>query len=537
MVKKVIFVTLALVLLCLGFYYIASKSSSDISAEPEQTEQVELEQAKPDISSLIKEGNYADAEKWLHRLIADFSGSVEEVKVIHDIAQQYQESNKLEKAIELSEYLIANGPRTNHSVWLQMRLAVCNIVLENDEEAQEAISTLSSEYSQDPNLPMTLYILAEQYRVSWRYEEARDLYQLIIRKHPDSEYAAKARFGLLASIVLTMIGQESYSLAEMKTEEFAAEFSSHPDLPAMLLDIAQRFVWSREYERAKRIYELIMQRFPDSSYAQQAQSGLTKMTQISDVIFNLIKTGSNEQVQASLDELADAFADNYDLPLIFKHFGLKYEELGKFKEAKKVYQQITWRFPDTTVADYAKLDVHRMDILSFMKIEHESDAQAMFDSMLADFEGHPHLASSVILTAEGYYLIADELASTGASAQSREYTEKAIETAKLITERFPGSHEVPNACCFIGQCYNKLGDYGKSAEFYQKVAEDYPDYELAWRAQFMVGRNYENLKGLGVISASQADSQVKAAYEKLLDKYPDCEAAQIAIRWLQKHKF
>ena len=35
---------------------------------------------------------------------------------------------------------------------------------------------------------------------------------------------------------------------------------------------------------------------------------------------------------------------------------------------------------------------------------------------------------------------------------------------------------------------------------------------------------------------SQTDPKIKAAYEQLLEKYPDCSAARIARRWLNQYK-
>jgi TolA-binding protein len=93
----------------------------------------------------------------------------------------------------------------------------------------------------------------------------------------------------------------------------------------------------------------------------------------------------------------------------------------------------------------------------------------------------------------------------------------------------------PNKRCCVGQCYDKLSEYEKSIEFYSKVVNDYPDYDRAWYALFMVGRNYERLQKAGAVSKTQAEQQIKAAYKQLLEKYPDCETANIASRWLSKH--
>ncbi len=101
-----------------------------------------------------------------------------------------------------------------------------------------------------------------------------------------------------------------------------------------------------------------------------------------------------------------------------------------------------------------------------------------------------------------------------------------------MIEQLPGSDMAAMANTLAGQAYRKLGQYGKSAACYQRIADNYPESRLAGHSLFMVGRNYEELKKAGAVSESEADAKTKAAYEQLLEDYPDCKAAAIARRWL-----
>ncbi len=113
-----------------------------------------------------------------------------------------------------------------------------------------------------------------------------------------------------------------------------------------------------------------------------------------------------------------------------------------------------------------------------------------------------------------------------------------------VAERFPGSDIIPQALNRAGECHKKLGEYGRSIDCYQNVftlcaqkgVDDYPDYNLGWNALFLIGRNYEEMKELGIVAESQADTLITAAYEHLVERYPDCMAAGIARRWLSRHK-
>ncbi len=65
------------------------------------------------------------------------------------------------------------------------------------------------------------------------------------------------------------------------------------------------------------------------------------------------------------------------------------------------------------------------------------------------------------------------------------------------------------------------GNYAHAQTQIQKVVDDYPQYEHAWHAQFTIGRCYDVLKD--------------TAYKQLLEKYPDCPAAE-QVRRLSSNK-
>jgi outer membrane protein assembly factor BamD (BamD/ComL family) len=89
--------------------------------------------------------------------------------------------------------------------------------------------------------------------------------------------------------------------------------------------------------------------------------------------------------------------------------------------------------------------------------------------------------------------------------------------------------------CFAGDYYCKVGKYEDSLRCFEKVTESYSDYKFAWYALFMVGRNFESMKNLGLISESEADPKIKAAYQKLVSKWPGSNNAEYAQTWLNEH--
>jgi TolA-binding protein len=71
--------------------------------------------------------------------------------------------------------------------------------------------------------------------------------------------------------------------------------------------------------------------------------------------------------------------------------------------------------------------------------------------------------------------------------------------------------------------------------YYGKIINDYPGSCWGEHALFMVGWSWQKLKETGQVSTEQADPQIRAAYQRLVDTWPDCKAARIADRWLKKN--
>lgn len=122
-----------------------------------------------------------------------------------------------------------------------------------------------------------------------------------------------------------------------------------------------------------------------------------------NIIFGLIEAGDYAQVRSEVDKLIAEFGDEADAPAILYHVASRVEEAGANADARYVYEQIVWRYPGDTQGENAKLDVRRTKVLSFYSMGDEAGAKAELDKLIVDFNGHSHLPTAVILTAEGVY--------------------------------------------------------------------------------------------------------------------------------------
>ena len=69
--------------------------------------------------------------------------------------------------------------------------------------------------------------------------------------------------------------------------------------------------------------------------------------------------------------------------------------------------------------------------------------------------------------------------------------DNAIVAFKKLVQDYPNSPYTPEAHYWLGDCYDRLGDYGKAVPHYQTIISRYPNHAIADKAQLRLGRAYE----------------------------------------------
>jgi tol-pal system protein YbgF len=108
------------------------------------------------------------------------------------------------------------------------------------------------------------------------------------------------------------------------------------------------------------------------------------------------------------------------------------------------------------------------------------------------------------------------------SYEDRQYDRAIAQFAQLL-ETAPDDELADNAQFWIGECYWGLGKYRQALTAFTKVFV-YAKTEKADDAQFKIARCYQAL---------EEPDKARAAYQKLLDEYPDSQYAPTARRGLQ----
>ena len=492
-----------------------------------------LETQKGLVVVYISTGRDSAAEAAITQLNEDYANYDGLAGARYSIGRTYEKTKKNQQAQGMYETITVDYPATEDSLMAQGRIIVLQILADKNKDLQTQVDKLYDDYEGYENLPKCLYDIARRYQWSSKYESANSLYKKVVQEYPDSLHAGLAKSHMPRMSVLSLILSGNDAAAESALAKLISDFPDDPALPDALYAVGNRYAWSRKYEQASNLFEQIVKEYPSSSSARKAglQAGMVNA-------FINIKAKNYTAAGDAVNSLLADFADEAALPSALYRIADQFEASRQYSRARDTYQQIIQLYPDSTSASKAQLDVRRLDIQPYAESGDDARVLSEINSLIADFPGHSHLPAAVLYIAEHfYYLEAYRLKKQGNTDLSVKKFQKATAICELVIEQLPDAEVTPSAYICAGSCYKMLGQYGDSIRCYQAVVDRYPLYRFAGYAQFRVGNIISDMGRLGLMAESEANIITRAAYENLLEKYPDCQACNIAKRWLGDHNY
>ncbi len=497
--------------------------------------------AQQEIESLIESGQLASAKSQIEQLKVDYSQHPDLPSVLFDIAESYRWSTKCEEEKSIYQSIIQKYSSSSYSDRAKVafsRAQIQSLILAQDYgKAEDVLSTLVADFSGHPDLPDALYWIAERYRWEHKWEKANDIYSQIIQNHPDSSYASRANLGVARAEVLSLLIAHDYSRANEALDKLTIDFKGHPDLPETLYWIAEGYRWGNRYEKAKLTHEQIVRNYPDSSYASRAKLGMARI-----VVLSSIDSRDYSKAQEALDKLVADFSGHPDMPDTLYWIAESYRWSDKYEITKEICKQIIQEYPQSLAADKARqqfqVTVQGIDVFTLIESGQEQKVKGAIDQLMANSSSNENDEISpytVFLCGDRYYVKGLQKRSEGLKDEAMENFTKAINIWENMIQQLPASISVAHAYYHSANCYREMGEYERAIEQYVKLLENYPDYYLAWDAQFKIGHTYEKMVDAGLLSESEARPLIASAYQTVLDKYPHCKAAKAAQSWLSRN--
>jgi len=447
---------------------------------------------------------------------------------IHVTARRFAEAGKHDKAYEFYRYNIEHFPKDMYALWSQVEIVYSHIRDANDTAvADAAVDKLLTVFSKQPTLPKEVYQIADVYSKAGRYNKAIQLHNYNVDNFPDDMYAMLSQVDIVYSYIRDANDSNNTAL-EASVDKLITLFSEQPTLPERICEVAKKLDGAKKTEKALQLHRYNVDHFPADKYALWSQV---------EIIKSYIRDGNDTGADEAFDKLVTLFAGQPTLPKEIYQVGDEYAKALNYDKAGALYQYVIANWPGTEYEMWAKSGMVKLDIYC----GNDANVQPALEQLITDFNDHPALPEVVFVIGEQYYYKAFSYKKDAQEAKMKEHFAKAIAVWERIITELPESDSTAaaHAHYFSAVCYDQLAEYENAIEYYQKVVDNWPDYEYAWGALFKVGRRYEKMVKSGLISKSQAGPKIKAAYEELLEKYPTCQGAKHARYWLdhQQNKY
>ena len=447
-----------------------------------------------------------------------------------DQAQNYKNTGNRQLAELVYNTVATTYPATGYGLTAKSEITIMSISAQTDSQIPAEIDSLKAEFSALPELPAVLCNIAAGYAWAGRYQQGGDLYQQIIQDYPAGSAVAKAQIGNSRMNILSLIKSGDYAAAEAEVDNLVNSYSGSEYLPAALYHIARRYQWSRQYDQAKDIHQQIIRQFPDSDEADRARLDMGRID-----VLSLIKSGDYAAAEAQIGQMLQQFPGHPSLPAVFYSIAMEYEAKDKYEQARNLNQQITQYWPESSYVARARFNFAKTTVLSLIQSSDYTAGGAELDKFGADFSSNPDFTKAMFAVGGQYYIQACRMEDEDQAGQSAQLYQNAITAWGLPREQSQSYKSGRYAWYLSGRCHKKLGDYENAIECCEKVVADWPECKWACDAQFTVGHCYEKMAKEGVMSKSEAEPKIRAAYQSLVENYPGCDASRPAQDWLNRH--
>ena len=291
---------------------------------------------------------------------------------------------------------------------------------------------------------------------------------------------------------------------------------------------------SGNYETAILTFQQLLDDFPDSPYADDAQFYIAY---INEKNYTYYSKALLEYYELLINYPDSIWADDAQLGM-----GNCYYSSGEYSNAIVEYQKVINDYPNSPFHAFAQYYIGH----SYRNSYDFTQAVNEYGKVIENYPESEYAAPAQYYIAYSYY-------------QHLDYNQAILEFQKVIdnypNSTWPNSQGrliAPLAYYYIGYCSGKLEQYDEAITAYQKVIDDYPD--STWsdgrgippEAQFWIGDCYQSLgvkEEDEIIRREKLDAAIQA-YQLVINNYPSSiwwdgtsipESAQYWIDWIDEH--
>jgi tetratricopeptide (TPR) repeat protein len=454
-----------------------------------------------------------------HPAYADASAQLKEAGTLVK-NKQYQQAEVIYQQI------VTAFPDTNEALDAQKQLTLIYITSDRQQEADAAFEKLLAGFSGHKDIAQAVHDIAYQYRCANKQQKANQIDQYVIDHWPDSDYAVLGQM----DIAKYYVDKRDDPNAEAATTKLLTSYSGNVLIARAIHDVAQQYRGTRKYEKANRLYQYVINNWPDAEHALWSQA---------DLIKSYVAEGNDVAADSSVDKLLANFNDN---PLVARAVwdtAQYYRDLKKYEKANRLYKHVVENWPKAEHALWAQADL----IKSYLALGDDTAANTAVDRLLTNFNDNPLTARAIWDMGQYYrdlkkYEMANKLyqhvVKTWTESEHALWaqadliklylaqgndTDANTAVDRLLTN-FNDNPLIARAIHDTAWEYRKLGNYGRADELDKYVIDHWPaDVQVMWAKMDMAKTDI----GLGNYTAADKTIDI------LIADFNECPELPTAI--------
>ncbi|MHC4529213.1 MAG: tetratricopeptide repeat protein, partial [Planctomycetota bacterium] len=326
-------------------------------------------------------GDDPNAESAIEKLVTEFAGHEELAETVGEIAGDYAELGRYEKARALYQYVVDTQQANEQGIWCRMAATGTDLVLLDEPNAEGSITALVSDCGADAVLgevvghvadlyralialgserttkgqvkillndmsrrdkAKVIDHIADYYRAVRKHAKAANLYESVVRNWPDLEHAIESQ----TSLAKLYISLEDEPNAQAAIAKLFSQFCGHEDLAEAAEHVADQYDKQGEPNRAGEIYQIALETCSALTSTAAENRRLLMWAQVG-LIKTCVSDGNDAAAQAAADELLSDFNDRSDLPEATFQAAEQCFYKGKYTLAIGLWKHVFERYPQS----------------------------------------------------------------------------------------------------------------------------------------------------------------------------------------------
>jgi tetratricopeptide (TPR) repeat protein len=498
----------------------AARASYEQIVKARRTDPYSLWAQKNLCTMFADQRKVAETEQAIAALTALYARHPEYPKALCDAADACNKAGRVDRALELYEYLVANHAAVEHIIWAQKNRCLIHIDRKEFPELDAQLLRLKTVFAKNPYIARAVHEVAEGLRWKGQPDKAVDLYLAIAREYPADPMA------LWAFKNACVIGiEKAHPDIDTRIAALQQGFGSDKRLAQVLCEIGDAFRKAGHFDRCVQTYQQVIERFPQDAYAMWSQKNLVTLA---------IEQKQTAQADDAFQRLVEKHRRHPELARAVCDIADTARTAGDPARSRMACQFVIGQFPMTPDSLWARQKLIALDIDESEKTnttpDVPADILAAVDQLIADYPGFDNLPLAVLITGEYFYNAGQAVEMEGRQDEAPAVFYRAIPICDRLIKTCPDSPYTASAYYVTAVAYGRMGQYDKALQYMEEYVQRYPGYDLAWSAQSWIAKFLAEMKQTKEISAEDADPLIEKAYLKLISDYPDRPMRLSAIR-------